>query len=821
MTMKTSKLKLLSAAALAGLLALPQTAEAAFEDDYVVINGNVVNWYYFGKDLHSNDRGWFEVSSATDGVSNYGLMSFALNTAAQDPKYTVHLQDFPVRNNLFYGNGGGIYTGDAYYTFFMGETGWEDNLEGEYGSETYTVTVRKWTWDESHDADGYKVYSNIRQEEVGKMGIQALDMAYDPLYDKVYGIFYNGTSYKLGTIDLETLRVTYISKEGWLYGAPNCLAINSKGELYGIDAGGSVYKIDKETGALTTIGSTGVVGQRRMQSATFDLRTDKLYWCGFLNNGKSSADPSGTNTALAVADGGRDTGIFEVNTETGAATLIGSTDQKATFDEATLQVSQFGKFQLTGIYVDGSFTKKNVDQSIELLSAPTQLKAGEKGTITLRVKNIGLEKVLAKNYLVKVYANGQLVATIDRDSEPDPLDNLDKGESQTLTLQITAPSTSGQLTIYAEVVNDADEELRNNKTAEAIVGVLSGKTLPNPELDGSNRLNNVKLTWADPQGHVLEGAEQFAAFTYDGLNEWTMVDGDKAYTQSPQSWNDAIRYPNANTPKAYIVFNPQEAGIYDVKAEYPQFDPHNGSQYFAAWWSAVPDDTEAGGHQVQNCDYMVSPTLSGDAQTITFWAKGYKGSTATGYETEANYTELMRVLCTTAESTDPTAYEVVADTFAINSEAWTRYSAKLPAGTKHFALQCVSKEGFVLMVDDIEFRVAPKTVTGYRIYKNGEKVAEVAADKFSWNGMAADTDVFTVTAVYADGESAFSNPYSITGKKAVQGDINLDDKVNGSDIQAIINLIVAEEYQKEADINGDGKVNGSDIQAIINIIIQE
>ena len=62
---------------------------------------------------------------------------------------------------------------------------------------------------------------------------------------------------------------------------------------------------------------------------------------------------------------------------------------------------------------------------------------------------------------------------------------------------------------------------------------------------------------------------------------------------------------------------------------------------------------------------------------------------------------------------------------------------------------------------------------------------------------------------------------SIAAKETLLGDINLDDKVNGSDIQAIINLIVDEEYLKEADINDDGKVNGSDIQAIINIIIQE
>ena len=56
----------------------------------------------------------------------------------------------------------------------------------------------------------------------------------------------------------------------------------------------------------------------------------------------------------------------------------------------------------------------------------------------------------------------------------------------------------------------------------------------------------------------------------------------------------------------------------------------------------------------------------------------------------------------------------------------------------------------------------------------------------------------------------------------VLGDVNGDDRINGTDIQAVINFIVDEEdYDKTFDINGDEKVNGSDIQGIINIILEE
>ena len=72
----------------------------------------------------------------------------------------------------------------------------------------------------------------------------------------------------------------------------------------------------------------------------------------------------------------------------------------------------------------------------------------------------------------------------------------------------------------------------------------------------------------------------------------------------------------------------------------------------------------------------------------------------------------------------------------------------------------------------------------------------------------------------ADAVSAVDEYYPAL-KQAVKGDVNGDGNVNGTDIQSVINLIVAEEYQKEADVNEDGKVNGTDIQAIINIIIEE
>ena len=56
---------------------------------------------------------------------------------------------------------------------------------------------------------------------------------------------------------------------------------------------------------------------------------------------------------------------------------------------------------------------------------------------------------------------------------------------------------------------------------------------------------------------------------------------------------------------------------------------------------------------------------------------------------------------------------------------------------------------------------------------------------------------------------------------SLRGDVNGDGFVNGTDIQAVINFIVAGEYDEKADVNADDVVNGTDIQEVINIIVDE
>jgi hypothetical protein len=83
------------------------------------------------------------------------------------------------------------------------------------------------------------------------------------------------------------------------------IAADKNGDLYGITHSSSLVKIDKTTGEYTTIGPTGVTLDQDFykQSATFDMRSGKLYWVALLPDSNSA--------------------LFEVNTTTGKATKIG------------------------------------------------------------------------------------------------------------------------------------------------------------------------------------------------------------------------------------------------------------------------------------------------------------------------------------------------------------------------------------------------------------------------------------------------------------------------------------------------------------------
>lgn len=139
----------------------------------------------------------------------------------------------------------------------------------------------------------------------------ATDMTTDPLTGTVYGCFYTtnpantpSSPTYLGYLNAEGLGVnTTTTKIADLDKHFYVLAADENGKLYGIDGEGKLYRIDKNNGALTEIGSTGVVPMEYMQqSGAFNPANGQLYWAAYTS--------------------GREAALYTVNPRTAAATKL-------------------------------------------------------------------------------------------------------------------------------------------------------------------------------------------------------------------------------------------------------------------------------------------------------------------------------------------------------------------------------------------------------------------------------------------------------------------------------------------------------------------
>jgi hypothetical protein len=127
-------------------------------------------------------------------------------------------------------------------------------------------------------------------------------------------------------------------------------------------------------------------------------------------------------------------------------------------------------------------------------------------------------------------------------------------------------------------------------------------------------------------------------------------------------------------------------------------------------------------------------------------------------------------------------------------------------------------------IDDHTLRCFCYSLTGGSIAAGTGKVMTLS---FKPIGGTAPTGNYNVsvnnvklgTSELADKYAGTNLQTSFSVYKGLLGDVNSDGIVNGTDIQAIINLIVESQYNEKGDVNEDGVVNGTDIQEVINIIV--
>jgi hypothetical protein len=177
-----------------------------------------------------------------------------------------------------------------------------------------------------------------------------------------------------------------------------------------------------------------------------------------------------------------------------------------------------------------------------------------------------------------------------------------------------------------------------------------------------------------------DGFENNTDFALE-LSPWTQYDGDESSTYTITD----VSFLNQGYTGSYIAFNPSAT----VPALSGAWDAFSGARYAAAFAATT----------APNNDWLISPQLSfGDDPAISFWAKSIT----------AEYgLERFKVLYSTTGNSysDFTHYLAGSPTEYLEAPTdWTQYIYDLPAGLAnsnvYIAIQCVSNDAFVFMLDD-------------------------------------------------------------------------------------------------------------------------
>lgn len=369
--------------------------------------------------------------------------------------------------------------------------------------------------------------------------------------------------------------------------------------------------------------------------------------------------------------------------------------------------------------------KYNVDLSAKL-TVPTMVAAGQTAQGIVSVTNEGLQT--ATDYVVNIYRNDSLVYEVDDEA-------IESDSTVEISFDIAPTVTDTEKNSFrAEVVIDGDADLTNNATEAQTVTFLMPQ-YPAPQgLQASAGGGKVQLTWLAPDltqdNQTVESFEDYTPWIIDHIGMWTTRDNDGTATQSLiLSDGSSVNYDHVGEPMAWQVFRPSDVGLQTA------ITPHTGDQLLC---NIVEADGIAD-------DWLISPQLSGHAQTVTFWARSMG----------AQYIESFDVLYSTT-GTDDTDFTVLESTTA--PATWTEFTVSLPEGTKYFAIHLKGTQKFMLMLDDITyslFAASDLNLEGYNVYRNNHKVnnAPVATTSYE-ETFNANEQSYRVSAVYTLGESA-------------------------------------------------------------------
>jgi hypothetical protein len=385
------------------------------------------------------------------------------------------------------------------------------------------------------------------------------------------------------------------------------------------------------------------------------------------------------------------------------------------------------------------------------LKAPASVVAGNTANLKMTVANNA--ENAANGFTLKLTANNKEIYNKTFNEALKAFSSIDVDAE----FKTTVFDEAGDVTLKAEIVYGNDLNPDNNED-EAVITVKEPTVAAPSDLAAVQSADNtVTLTWNAPAAgapaEVTEGFDNeavFVPFSIGGITaeqhtgafgDWSLYDGNGIHVYGFQNTS----FENASEVQAWQVANPSK-----ISASFAETYPaHSGDQFL---WSFCPADQDENGNDIMPAadHWLISPELTGAAQTISFYARAIT----------AQYgAETFEVLASSTD-TNPSSFTIVGSAYSTEETEWTAYSAELPAGTKFFAIRHTAQDIFGLLVDDVTYSVGSVAPASFNIYVDAAAAGTATETTAELKNLAYGNHVFAVTAVYANG--AESKPVTAT-----------------------------------------------------------
>lgn len=407
------------------------------------------------------------------------------------------------------------------------------------------------------------------------------------------------------------------------------------------------------------------------------------------------------------------------------------------------------------------------------ITAPKQVESGETFEVSAVVECNGSYPI--DEFEVVLYRDGE---EIDRQEGT----SLEAEQAGTYIFSVTAHNSFSDETKFQVGVVCADDECANNDISDEIVTTIVKADVPAVSSLSANYVepNKVTLSWEAPDyvlpepETITDGFEDYDDWApYDSTTEimgtaiggWTVINSNGCYKGNLDGKgnnyyvdNGNVAYPGAYSSPAYQVINTETLGVSEDYTGY--WETYSGNKCLVS-----PDQQS---YYSRKSDWLISPKLSGKAQTVTFYAQTYSGTaqqimvygSTTGNSVEEFTSILLGSIDQYGAEVPYNVSQIAVSGETYNSE-FNEVEVEIPEGVKYFAIKCCTGyvSGSFLIIDDVTYEASvpgiPVELVGYNVYCDGVKVNEEVLTETTYEAAIeyGATHTYSVEAVYDLGSS--------------------------------------------------------------------